>query len=250
MPKHDMNIYGLIGYPLTHSFSKKYFEEKFAIEHIEDVSFELFPLKDISEFDQLLKNQSNIKGVSVTIPFKQSVVPFLQELDHVANSIGAVNCIKIKDGLLKGFNTDAIGFEKSLSPLLKSFHQSALVLGTGGASLAVRYVLEKLNIDYRVCSRSKERSKDGLIYEDISSAMLNEFKIIINCTPVGMAPHESECIDIPYDAISHQHLLFDLIYNPPETLFLRKGREMGAAVKNGHEMFQIQAEENWEIWNS
>jgi shikimate dehydrogenase len=241
-----MTTYGLIGYPLTHSFSPAYFSNKFRQERI-DAVYEKYELKDISELGELVRTRPKIQGLNVTIPYKQSIIPFLDELSEDAKAIGAVNCISFKDGKLKGNNTDVIGFEKSLLPLLKSDHQKALVLGTGGSSLAVRYVLDRLNIPYQLVSRTK--SPTTITYEEVNEAILKECLILINTTPVGMFPDVENCPSISYAALSPSHLLYDLIYNPAETKFLALGKMQGAYIKNGWEMLQLQADASWHIWN-
>ena len=245
-----MKLYGLIGYPLSHSFSKKYFTEKFNKEAIKDCLFELFPLKEVQGFPDLISNHNSLLGLAVTIPFKESILPYLHELDSVAQKIGAVNCISFVGSTMKGFNTDAIGFEQTFRPLLKLHHTKALVLGTGGSSKAVQYVLDKLNMKYLLVTSKSEKALGTVGYNEIDEAMLNQYTVIVNCTPVGMFPNEKEQPAIPYQFIGKNHLLYDLIYNPLDTLFLQNGMRQGATVKNGHEMLLIQAEENWRIWNA
>jgi len=244
-----MRQFGLIGFPLVHSFSKKYFTEKFEQLHL-DAAYELYELQRIGDLSELLQ-QNEFSGLNVTIPYKEEVIPFLDELDDTARGIGAVNVIKfIRDGetiRLKGYNSDAIGFENSLKPLLKSHHRKALILGTGGASKAIRYVLSTLGIETLFVSRS---SGDGKItYADLTEDILSEYLLIVNASPVGTFPHSNECPDIPYDFINENHLLYDVVYNPAETLFMKKGREHGAVVLNGEAMLIGQAEAAWEIWN-
>lgn len=238
--------YGLIGYPLTHSFSSAYFNKKFADEHI-DASFEAFPLADIKEFPALLLKHPALRGLSVTIPHKTSVIPFLDAIDDTANEIGAVNSVCIKNGFTKGYNTDVIGFEQSLSHLLRPHHTHALVLGTGGASKAVCYVLKKLEISYLKVSRSKR--DDTITYDELSPALIQSHTLIINTSPVGMYPVMDACPQLPYSSLGYQHILYDLIYNPVETKFLSLGKQYGAVIKNGLEMLELQAEASWEIWN-
>lgn len=241
------SVYGLIGYPLSHSFSPGYFKEKFAKVEI-DAVYRLFPLANIKELPQLLAKYPSLSGLNVTIPYKEQVIPFLDDIDNAAKAIGAVNCIKISNGQLKGYNTDVIGFEHSLAPLLQPQHTKALVLGTGGAAKAVAYVLGKLNINYQLVSSS---DKTGTIaYRDISTDTIEEHKLIINTTPLGMHPNTDACPDIPYSALGETHLLYDLIYNPEETTFLKKGNAQGATTKNGYEMLVLQAEASWDIWNN
>lgn len=241
------NLYGLIGYPLSHSFSKKYFEEKFEKEKITDSEFELFPLKNIAAFTDLLATQKNLRGLAVTIPHKEAVIPLLTEISDEAKKIGAVNCIKIADGRAVGYNTDVIGFERSLVPLLKPYHANALILGMGGAAKAVQYVLKNIGIDFLSVSRTKNGT--GTIgYEDISAKVITKYNLVINCTPLGMSPDETARPSIPYSLLTPEHLLFDLIYKPEKTRFLQLGEIQGSIIKNGFEMLIIQAEENWKIW--
>lgn len=242
-----MKQYGLIGYPLGHSLSKKYFEEKFAKEHLQDCSFELFPIEKIEVFKEIIDSNQNLKGLAVTIPYKEVVLTLLTEISDAAKEIGAVNCIKIIDKKTIGYNTDVIGFEKSLLPLLKPHHTKALVLGTGGASKAVQFVLKKLNICFLLVSRIKANA--SVSYESISSEIIQTHTLIINTTPLGMTPNEEDFADIPYYLLTPKHLLYDLIYKPEKTLFLQKGEEQGSVIKNGFEMLILQAEENWKFWN-
>jgi shikimate dehydrogenase len=244
-----MKKFGLIGYPLSHSFSKKYFEEKFLKENIRDCSYDTFPLENISEFPGLIKREKDLLGLSVTIPYKESVIPFLDELDETAENIGAVNCIKITNGKLIGYNTDAFGFRQSLRPFLDSNHTKALVLGTGGASKAVAHVLRNLNINFWFVSRTKNNFGNTITYEELNGQIISSCKLLVNCTPVGMAPNNDTFLPIPYDFITPQHLAYDLIYNPEETIFLKKAKEQGALVSNGYNMLCFQAEEAWKIWN-
>jgi len=237
--------YGLIGYPLQHSFSPAYFAAKFEKEGI-DAVYTAYPLDGISKFPQLL-HENPLLGLNVTIPYKQAVIAYLDELDAAAKAIGAVNCIDIRDGVSKGYNTDVKGFKDSLVPLLQSHHTKALVLGTGGASLAVRYVLDELGIVYTSVSRDK---KEGVVcYEELTGDMVSGHKLIVNTTPLGMGSYMDEHPAIQYEAIGQEHLLYDLIYNPEETIFLQKGKAQGAAIKNGLEMLHLQAEASWDIWN-
>ncbi|MEN5088495.1 shikimate dehydrogenase [Sphingobacterium faecium] len=245
-----MKKLGLIGFPLGHSFSKKYYLEKFDKEHITDVNYDLYSIADIQEFEKIFKD-SDFYGVNVTIPHKINVLPYLQELSPEAQAIHAVNCIQIKHTasgpFLKGFNTDVFGFMESLKPLLDDHHKKALILGNGGAAKAVEYALNALDISYKVVSRSK--TETNLTYSELDAHILNEYYIIINCSPVGTFPNIEDAPDIPYDHIGNKHLLYDLVYNPPETTFLKNGKNNGAKIKNGLEMLVLQAEKNWEIWN-
>ncbi|MFT3981866.1 MAG: shikimate dehydrogenase [Ferruginibacter sp.] len=243
-----MNLYGLIGYPLGHSFSKKYFSEKFEREGLGDCSFELFPIEQIDQFSQLLANHPALNGMAVTIPYKETVMPYLQQLSAEAKSIGAVNCIEFLPDGLKGHNTDVLGFEQSFAPLLSPWHNKALVLGTGGASKAVQFVLKKLGIPFLLVSRNAEGA-DRIAYDQLDAAVMKEYTIIINSSPVGMYPHVNDKPSIPYSLISSQHYLYDLVYRPEETAFLKEGKEKGATIKNGYDMLVLQAEENWKIWN-
>lgn len=243
-------LFGLIGYPLSHSFSKKYFTEKYITESIDNCFYELFPLEKIDHFPKLLKDHPNFSGINVTIPYKEAVLPFLHELDEEAAAVGAVNTIAFKDGKLKGFNTDIYGFEISLSKLIESREQrpeKALILGTGGAAKAVAYVLGKLKIEFKYVSRKKD--KGNITYQDLDEKKLTDHRLIINTTPLGMSPNINNLPLIPYHFIGKEHFLFDLVYNPAETAFLKKGNNVGAATSNGLEMLFLQAEKAWEIWN-
>lgn len=243
-----MRIFGLLGFPLSHSFSKTYFTEKFSRECIHDAVYENFEIADIAKLKEVVARHPQLRGLNVTIPHKQRVMELLDEADEEAKAIGAVNTIKITSGKLKGFNTDYIGFMRSLIPLLTPAHTKALILGTGGSSLAVRYALEKLGIEFLLISRNPSE-KNEINYASVTRSVLNDYTVIINTTPVGMFPDASKAPDIPYQFLTRRHLLFDLIYNPEETLFLRNGREQGAAAKNGYEMLTLQAEASWRIWN-
>ncbi|HOZ85489.1 MAG TPA: shikimate dehydrogenase [Niabella sp.] len=242
-----MNVYGLIGMPLVQSFSKKYFTEKFEKEGIGNAAYELFPIEHISLFPELLQSNPGLLGLNVTIPYKEQVLPFLNELSIEAEKIKAVNCIKIKDGQLKGFNTDAPAFKKSLLPQLQSHHKKALILGTGGAAKAVLFVLESLGIEVAFVSRSKGV---GLTYEDLNKDIIDSYPLIINSTPLGSFPKVETAPTIPYELLTPKNYLYDLVYNPAKTLFLQKGEERGASIKNGYEMLVEQAELSWQIWNN
>jgi shikimate dehydrogenase len=243
-----MRLFGLIGYPLSHSFSKKYFEDKFKREGLADCRYELFPLRSIDGLKEILKGNPDLKGLNVTIPYKQQVLSFLDSFSNIPEEIKACNCIKINKGKLIGYNTDVIGFEKSLRPLLKPWHKKALILGNGGATGAVTFILKKLDISYVIVSRSLH-ANSTLCYKDLSDQLMQENLLIINTTPLGMYPQTEQYPDIPYEFITSNHLLYDLIYNPAKTLFLQKGEEKGATIKNGEEMLILQAEESWRIWN-
>lgn len=245
-----MKIYGLIGNPLSHSFSKKYFSEKFSNENISDCEYHNFEIKDLEIEIPKLKRNSLIAGLNVTIPYKSGILPFLDAASEVCNEINACNCIKIDEEKWRGFNTDVIGFEKSFVPYLRPYHNKALVLGTGGSSKAVAYVLKKLQFDFLFVSRKKAVAKNVINYESISSLMMQEYLTVINATPAGMFPNVKDCPQLPYEYISDKHFFFDLIYNPNKTLFLSKAEAMGALIKNGGDMLSIQAEESWKIWNS
>ncbi len=242
-----MKIYGLIGFPLGHSFSKKYFTEKFQKEQLQNCSFELFPIDNISKFQNLVSSNPDFRGLAVTIPYKQSVIPFLDAMSEEALKIKAVNCISFEQGKLKGYNTDVIGFERSFVPYLLDTHKRALVLGNGGAAKAVIFVLAKLKIPFLSVSRNPKQGE--ISYNDLTPSIMTEHRIIINCSPVGMTPAEDGMPDIPYNSINADNYCYDLIYTPSETRFLAEGRKRGASVKNGMDMLTIQAEENWTIWN-
>ncbi len=245
-----MKLYGLIGYPLGHSFSKQYFTEKFEREGLTDCFFEAFPIKSIDEFSALLRANPLLKGLGVTIPYKEQVLPFVDELSEEVKYIGATNSIKITGDKLIAYNTDIIGFEQSFRKKLKPVHKKALVLGTGGASKAVQYVLNRSGIDFLVVTRN-EILKNGFIhYTSIDQKIMSGYNIIINCTPVGMSPNENAAPEIPYHLLTTKHYLYDLVYKPAATLFLQKGEEMGAITQNGYDMLLIQAEASWKIWNS
>lgn len=242
-----MKRFGLIGYPLTHSFSKKYFSDKFQRELIAECTYENFPLTTIEEFPALIISQQ-LNGLNVTIPYKELVIPYLQQLDETAREIGAVNTIKISGGKTKGFNTDVYGFMQSIMKLLEPHHNRALILGTGGSSKAVSYGLKKMGIENHFVSRNPEGGEE-ISYNELDREAIRQYKIIINTTPLGMFPNVDDCPPISYEHITSSHLLFDLIYNPEETLFLKKAKEQHAKTRNGLEMLQLQAEESWRIWN-
>ena len=243
-----MRKFGLIGYPLSHSFSKGYFADKFQQHQVTDAQYDNYPIPSIDAFEKLWEKDAALNGLNVTIPYKKEVIPFLQHPSTVVQSIGACNCIRKFNEELYGYNTDVIGFEKSLLPFLKSHHTHALILGTGGAAVAVEWVMKKLNIQYQFVSRSNGNNCIG--YDALNKGMLATYTLIINTSPVGMYPNVNESPDLPYEAITNKHHLFDLIYNPNETLFLKKGKANGASIQNGLEMLHIQAEESWKIWNS
>lgn len=241
------NRYGLIGKNISYSFSRGYFSDKFEELGLKDHSYENFDLADISEFKELYKT-SNLKGLNVTIPYKRQIIPYLDDLNEDAAAIGAVNTIKFtKEGLI-GYNTDAYGFEKSLQPLLKSHHKKALILGTGGASKAIFYVLQQLGIEASYVSRNVGRS--NYTYNKLTPKIISKYNLIVNCTPLGTHPNIEDKPLIPYEHLSSKHLLYDLIYNPEKSVFLQEGEQNGCFIKNGLEMLQLQAEKAWEIWNS
>ncbi len=247
-----MKNYGLIGFPLTHSFSKRYFTEKFETEKI-DSTYDNFEIGDISKFPEIIQSNPGLIGLNVTIPYKELVIPFLNELNGSAKEIGAVNTIKIKrteSGVfLKGFNTDTFGFETSLKPLLKEHHKKALILGTGGASKALKYVLAKLGVEF-ISASIEELKENEIRYEEIDEKLMSDRLLIINATPLGTYPKTDAFPNIPYQFISEKHLLFDLVYNPEVTRFMAKGLQKGATVKNGYEMLLNQAIKSYEIWNN
>lgn len=244
-----MHKLGIIGFPLTHSFSKQYFDEKFGKEQIAGWQFERFPLEKIEQISDLLQDQS-LKGFCVTIPYKKKIIHYLYDATDAVKQMVACNCVKIADGKLYGYNTDVIGFEQSFVKQLQPHHNKALILGTGGAAHAVAYALKHLGIEYLFVSRDKIGKQKTIAYFDLTEALFNEFTIIINATPVGSFPDVDAYPNIPYQYITVKHYLFDVIYNPSLTAFLQKGKEQGAVIQNGYEMLVIQAEENWKIWSS
>lgn len=246
-----MDKYGLIGYPLGHSFSISYFNQKFADEGI-NAKYENFEIMSIDQLQEILDTNTTLRGLNVTIPYKEKVIEFLDSITPEAQAIGAVNVIRVihegKNIKLKGYNSDVIGFTQSIEPMLdKKWHKKALILGTGGASKAINYGLKSLGLETVFVSRYQ---RPGTIqYETITPEVVKEYNVIINCTPVGMYPHTEECPPLPYEAMDYHTILYDLIYNPDETLFMRKGREQGAEVKNGLEMLLLQAFASWEFWH-
>lgn len=245
----DKKEYGLIGFPLVHSFSKDYFNKKFISENIY-ADYINFELPDIGHLMEVISEHPFLNGLNVTIPYKEQVIPYLDELDPDAKAVGAVNVIKFiqENGILKlkGYNSDIVGFSNSIEPLLKPFHKRALILGTGGAAKAVAYSLTKLGIEYKNVSRQKRA--DNFVYEELSKDIINKYTVIVNTTPLGMFPNIEQCPDIPYRFLSSKHLCYDLLYNPDETLFMKKSASYGATVKNGLEMLLLQAFESWNIW--
>lgn len=245
-----MRKYGLLGYPLGHSFSKTYFNQKFEAEKIE-AEYVNFEIPNIKEIKNVLKENPDLNGLNVTIPYKEQVISFLDDLDEDARQIGAVNVIKFSKGMfgrirLKGYNSDVIGFKQSIEPLLTESHRKALILGTGGASKAVFQGLKQLGVGSTFVSRAPKEF--CITYEEITPKVMEQYTVIINTTPVGMFPNINACPQIPYDLLTADHLLYDLLYNPDETLFMKKGKEKGAVVKNGLEMLLLQAFAAWEIW--
>lgn len=248
-----METYGLIGFPLKHSFSARFFSEKFARENI-DAEYLNFEIEDITELRRVILFNPSLRGLNVTIPYKEQVIPFLHTLSPEAEEIGAVNVIRVArqpgemyNYHLTGYNTDYIGFRESLRPLLRNeIHTDALILGTGGASKAVAQALKDLQITYRFVSRTPAEGRHS--YDELTSEIINTHKLIVNASPVGTFPQIEQCPAIPYEALSPNHLLYDLVYNPTETLFLRKGKAMGATTHNGKEMLELQAEAAWKIW--
>ncbi len=245
-----MEKYGLIGYPLGHSFSVNYFNQKFADEGINAV-YENFEIPTIDMLPEVLASNPNIKGLNVTIPYKEKVISFLDTVSPEARAIGAVNVIKVEHAgnqiNLKGFNSDVIGFTKSIEPMLESYHKKALILGTGGASKAINYGLKSLGLETLFVSRYQK--PDTIRYEDVTAQVVKEYPVIINCTPCGMYPHTEECPALPYEAMDAHNILYDLIYNPDETLFMKKGKMQGVETKNGLEMLLLQAFASWEFWH-
>ena len=234
---------GIIGKNISYSFSKKYFEDKFQRLMLKNYSYEIFDLEDLSVVEEIFKTP-NLIGLNVTIPYKEKILPYLDELSEEAEKMGAVNCIVIRNNHKKGFNTDAFGFEKTLLIHKKAHHRSALILGNGGAAKAVQYVLDKHVIPYQTVSR-----KSDLNFENITEEIVAKNTLIIQCTPVGTFPNTEDCLDFPFSGISENHLVIDLIYNPNYTAFLKKSSEQGAKTVNGYYMLEQQAEKNWEIWN-
>lgn len=239
--------FGLIGKNISYSFSQQHFTEKFNTENLHECSYDNFDIENIEQFPEVLSNIDNLIGLNVTIPYKEAIFPYLDKISSKAQRIGAVNTIKItKKGTLKGHNTDEYGFRKSIVPHLNKYHKKALILGTGGASKAIAFTLKKLNIPYQFVSRKKGGTYQ---YSTLTPEIIKDHQIIINCTPLGTFPNIDNCPDIPYEGITSEHLLYDLIYNPKETLFLKKGIEHGANTCNGLSMLILQAEKAWEIWN-
>jgi shikimate dehydrogenase len=246
-----MKLFGLIGASLSHSFSKDYFNQKFSLSNIE-AEYKNFELKHISDIISLVKDNPTLSGLNITIPFKQKIIPYLDKLDVIASKTGSVNTVQIfrnnEQFELHGFNTDYFGFEKSFMPLINQFGGTVLILGTGGVSQTIACIFNEADINYYFVSRTKS-DKNHIIYYNLTEPVFSHSKVIVNCTPLGMFPNIESCPDIPYYLIDNSYLLIDLIYNPSKTLFLKKGEEQGAIVKNGLEMLTLQAEKAWEIWN-
>lgn len=241
--------FGLIGRSLSHSFSKNYFEKKFAELGSKDHAYLNFELKTIEEFKAVLRTE-NLKGINVTNPYKEEIIPFLDELSVEAKEIGAVNCVKIENGKTIGFNTDAYGFGQSIKPFLDTTHERALILGTGGASKAVAYSLKKTGVEVFYATTSSKKNASAFLYNEINERMMQAFKLIINTTPLGLFPNINGAPALPYHLFTDKHLAYDLIYNPEQTLFLKQAKEKGAITINGLSMLKLQAEKSWEIWNS
>jgi len=245
-----MRKFGLIGKSLTHSFSPTYFKNKFEREQINDAHYKLFPLENIEEISAIKIEQENLIGLNVTIPFKESIIPFLDEISEQAQAIGAVNTIAcLADGRWIGYNTDAFGFEKAIQTFVDLKTRKALVLGTGGASKAVQYILAKHAVPFYLLSRTPKKDSKEIAYEELNQAILEDHTLIINCTPLGTFPNVNDCPNIPFEFIGAKHFVFDLVYNPEETLLMKKAKAAGAASANGSSMLENQAEASWEIWN-
>lgn len=247
------SLYGLIGYPLIHSFSQDYYNRKFESEGV-DAMYLNFEIEDIGQLMEIIAQYPNLKGLNVTAPYKEQVIPFLSELDEDAKAIGAVNVIKIikdhkkNDVKLIGYNSDTVGFGKSIEPFIDNVHRKAMVFGTGGAAKAVSYALKKLDVEVMHVSRNK--THDTVTYEELTKAMVHDHKIIINATPLGMYPNIYSCPDFPFRFLTHNHIAYDLVYNPEETLFMKRANEHGATVKNGLEMWLLQGFASCEIWSN
>jgi shikimate dehydrogenase len=249
MEEKKNKIFGLLGKNISYSFSRGYFAKKFEVLDLKKHEYKNFDIQDIADFPSIIKKELFLKGMNVTIPYKEEIIQHLDILDKTAKEIGAVNTIKFtKRGNLKGYNTDVVGFENSISPYLNTHHKFALILGTGGASKAVAYALKKNKIQYKFVSRNPF-GKEQISYEDLTKDVVSKYHVIVNCTPIGTSPDIHLSPNIPYQFLTAQHLLFDLIYNPEISAFLAKGKEKGASIKNGYEMLEMQAEESWRIWN-
>lgn len=242
--------FGLIGKNISYSFSKKYFTEKFEKLELDGFVYQNFDVQNIEEFKKIISENPQIKGLNVTIPYKEALIPLLDKVSKKAKAIGAVNVIKItKKNKLKGYNSDYYGFKKSIKPLLKSHHKKALILGTGGAAKAICYTLKKLKISYKYVTRDVSKIQGAIGYESLDAETLRDYTILINCTPLGTSPDIEKCPHIPYSYLTSRHLVYDLIYNPEKTEFLKRAQNQGSIIKNGYEMLVLQAEKAWEIWN-
>lgn len=246
-----MNNFGLIGRSLSHSFSKSYFEKKFKENNLTNCAYHNFELPNIEKLKEVIAVTKDLKGLNVTTPYKVTIIPFLDELSAEAREIGAVNCIKIQNSRLIGYNTDIYGFTQSIKPFLDTNHQRALILGTGGASKAVAYALKKIGVEiYFVTSSASKKTNNTFFYSELNEHVMNAFKLVVNTTPLGTFPNVQEAPALPYQLFTEQHLAYDLVYNPAETVFLTRAKEKGSIVVNGLSMLQLQAEKSWEIWNS
>ncbi|WP_026775202.1 shikimate dehydrogenase [Polaribacter sp. Hel_I_88] len=242
-------LFGLLGKNISYSFSRGYFTDKFEKLKLKKSKYVNFDLQNIEDFPKIIDENEHLKGINVTIPYKEEIIPFLSKVDKTAKKIGAVNTIKFtKRGNLKGYNSDVVGFENSLLPLLKKHHKKALILGTGGASKAIAFALKRNGITYKFVSRNPEGKKE-ISYDSLTQEVIEKHTIIINSTPLGTFPDVDKCPNIPYQFITKNHILYDLIYNPAISTFLSKGKEKGAITKNGLQMLELQAEESWRIWN-
>lgn len=245
--------FGLIGKSLSHSFSKPYLEEKFIKENKSDFKYSNFDLENLESLSDIILTH-HLSGLNITKPYKEAIIPYLNELDATAKEIGAVNCVKIawenNIPFLIGYNTDYYGFAQSIKPFLEPIHQKALILGTGGASKAVNYALKNIGVDVYFVTTGDKKNTNYFQYSELNEYVLNAFKLIVNCTPLGMYPNIDDCPDIPFQFITSDHLLYDVIYNPEETLFLQKGKAHGAVTINGLNMLKLQADKAWEIWHS
>jgi shikimate dehydrogenase len=239
--------FGLIGFPLSHSFSKKYFTQKFDDAGLQDYVYDNYELPSIEALPSMMQNNPHLKGFNITIPYKKQIVPLLHSMTDDVVAMQACNCVKIVNGQLMGHNTDVIGFEKSLTQKLQTHHQAALILGTGGAASAVQFVLQKLGITYLSVSSSQQT--DSIGYNELTQEIVTSHLLIINTTPLGTFPNIEHAPDIPYHLLTEKHFLFDLVYNPPKTLFLQRGEAHGAIIQNGYDMLVYQAEASWDIWN-
>jgi shikimate dehydrogenase len=243
--------FGLIGRSLSHSFSKDYFEQKFRKLNLSGNTYSNFDLDSVSEFPSVIEQHPDLKGLNVTAPYKEQIIPFLDSLSDEAKIIGAVNCIKFNNGKKEGYNTDVYGFKQSIKPFLEPAHNRALIFGTGGSSKAVAYALKQIGVEYYfVTSASQKKQNNTFFYSELNEIIFKQFLLLVNCTPLGMHPIIDECVPIPYQLVGPQHLAYDLIYNPEETLFLKQCKEKNAVTINGYSMLQLQAEKSWEIWNS